>query len=92
MEAYKSGTARNFFDRWFAAISNDELPRVHDRKLSILALCALLELPPDSVPEPLRDGWHGIVGGILKIFKGLPKAIEGACLLMFVLACLFTVY
>jgi len=76
METNKPGTARHFFDRWFAAINSEGLPRVHDKKLSILALCALLEMPPDAIPEPLRDGWPGIVGGILKIFKGLPKAIE----------------
>ena len=77
MEAYKPNTARSFFDRWFAAINHKEgLPRVHDKKLSILALCALLEMMPDAVPDALRDGWPGIVGGILKIFRGLPKAIE----------------
>lgn len=85
MEANKPGTARNFFDRWFAAITSDGLPRVHDKKLSILALCALLEMPPDTVPEPLREGWPGIVGGILKIFKGLPKAVEGLYLVLFCL-------
>ena len=79
MELYKPGTARNFFDRWFAVITSDGLPRVHDKKLCILALCALLEMPPDTVPEPLREGWPGIVGGVLRIFKGLPKAIESQC-------------
>jgi len=87
MEAYKPGMARSFFERWFVAINGDGLPRVHDKRLSIVALCALLEMPPDVVPESLRDGWHGIVGGILKTFKGLPKAIEGQCLLLF--GCLF---
>ena len=77
MEVNKPGTARNFFNRWFGVITNDGLPRVHDKKLSILALCTLLEMPPNTIPEPLREGWPGIVGGILKIFKGLPKAIEG---------------
>ncbi|KAG5643336.1 hypothetical protein DXG03_001055 [Asterophora parasitica] len=76
MEAYRPGTARVFFDRWFAAINSDNLlPRVHDKKLSILALCALLELAPGAVPESLQSGWPGIVGGILKIFKALPSAI-----------------
>ena len=42
-------------------------------------MCALLELPPASVPDTLRDGWHGIVGGVLTIFKDLPKAIERSC-------------
>jgi hypothetical protein len=78
MEVYKPGMARAFFDQWFVAINNDtRLPRVHDKKLSLLALCALMEMTPDSVPDSLRDGWPGIVGGALKIFKSLPKAIEG---------------
>ncbi|KAF8956524.1 armadillo-type protein [Flammula alnicola] len=77
MEVYKPGMARAFFERWFVAINADNrLPRVHDKKLSILALCALMEMAPDTVPESLRDGWPGIVGGALKIFKTLPKAIE----------------
>ena len=89
MEVNKPGTARKFFDRWFAVISGDGLPRVHDKKLSILALCALLEMPPDTVPEPLREGWPGIVGGVLKILKGLPKAVER--LLFFLLFKIFIV-
>lgn len=66
-----------FFDRWFEAINSEKdlLPRVHDKKLSILALCSLLELSPDAVPEGLRSGWPHIVGGALAIFKDLPKAV-----------------
>ena len=67
-----------------AVNGENRLPRVHDKKLSILAMCALLELPPASVPDTLRDGWHGIVGGVLTIFKDLPKAIERSCCLGFV--------
>jgi hypothetical protein len=71
--------ARKFFDTWFAAIGDhNKMPRVHDKKLSIMALCALLEMPAGAVPETLKDGWAGIVGGVLKIFKDLPEAIEGA--------------
>ncbi|KAF9013048.1 armadillo-type protein [Cyathus striatus] len=77
MESYRPGMSRVFFDKWFAAINSDNrLPRVHDKKLTVLALCALLELTPESIPEPLREGWPAIVGGALKIFKDLPKAIE----------------
>jgi hypothetical protein len=43
--------------------------------MSILTVCVLLDMPPKLFPEPLREGWPGI--GILKIFKGLPIAIEG---------------
>ncbi|EGN93981.1 hypothetical protein SERLA73DRAFT_115471 [Serpula lacrymans var. lacrymans S7.3] len=77
METSKPGTSRIFFDNWFVAINSDSrLPRVHDKKLSILALCALMELDSSRIPEVLRDGWPGIVGGALKIFKDLPQAIE----------------
>ena len=85
MEGNKPGTARNFFNRWFVVITGDKLPRVHDKKLSIMALCTLLEMPPDTVPELLREGWPGIVGGILRIFKGLPKAIESQHFCYFVI-------
>ncbi|THU92451.1 ARM repeat-containing protein [Dendrothele bispora CBS 962.96] len=77
IESSQSGAARAFFDRWFAAINNSErrLPRVHDKKLSVLALCALLEMDPAQIPESLREGWPGIVGGVLRLFKDLPKAV-----------------
>jgi importin-7 len=76
METSRPGMARTFFDKWFAAInSENKLPRVHDKKLSILALCALLEMDPSGVPNSLADGWPGIVAGVLRIFKDLPSAI-----------------
>lgn len=82
MENIQAGMARTFFDRWFAAINaENQLPRVHDKKLSILALCALLELAPTAVPETLQSGWPGIVSGVLRIFKDLPKAVAGTCII-----------
>lgn len=78
METYSSGMARVFFDKWFAAINADSgLPRVYDKKLTIITLCALMELDPAGIPESLRDGWPGIVAGALKVFKDLPKAVAG---------------
>ncbi|KAJ7250056.1 armadillo-type protein [Mycena haematopus] len=77
MESAQPGMARKFFDTWFATINDHtKMPRVHDKKLSIIALCALLEMAPGAVPESLNEGWPGIVGGVLKIFKDLPGAIE----------------
>ena len=76
IDSAEPGIARIFIDRWFTAISKGQLPRVHDKKLSILALSALLEVPPASIPESLKAGWPGIVGGVLTVFKELPKAIE----------------
>lgn len=77
MESFSAGSSRLFFDKWFEAINNADsrLPRVHDKKLSILALCALLELDPSEIPAGLQEGWPGIVAGALKLFKDLPKAI-----------------
>jgi hypothetical protein len=76
MEAYKPGFSRTFFERWFVAINSDnKLPRVHDKKLSILALCKLLEMEAGAILEGLRNGWPGIVGGALINFKALPQAI-----------------
>jgi hypothetical protein len=77
MESTSAGASRVFFDHWFAAINaENKLPRVHDKKLAILAICALLEMDPAGIPESLKEGWPGIVGGALKIFKELPAAIE----------------
>ncbi|KIP02790.1 hypothetical protein PHLGIDRAFT_95597 [Phlebiopsis gigantea 11061_1 CR5-6] len=77
MESVRPGTARGFFDKWFVAINTDNhLPRVHDKKLTIMALCALLEMDPSAVPESIREGWPLIVAGALKVFKDLPRAIE----------------
>ncbi|KAF5381241.1 hypothetical protein D9757_007902 [Collybiopsis confluens] len=77
MENTRPGTARTFFDKWFLAINNSDkqLPRVHDKKLSIVTLTALMELEPAMIPASLREGWPGLVAGALKIFRGLPKAV-----------------
>lgn len=78
METFRSGASRIFFDKWFEAINtHDRLPRVHDKKLTIMALCALLEIEPTAVPVPVQEVWSGIVAGALKVFKDLPRAIEG---------------
>ncbi|KZT09181.1 ARM repeat-containing protein [Laetiporus sulphureus 93-53] len=77
MEAYRPGSARVFFDKWFDAIKiYHRLPRVHDKKLSIMALCALLEMDPAQIPDSVKEGWPMIVAGALRIFKDLPKAIQ----------------
>jgi len=78
IENFRPGMARTFFDSWFGFIKSAEtkLPRVHDKKLTIVALCALLELAPGAIPDNLKDGWPAIVGGIIKIFHDLPKAVE----------------
>ncbi|CDO69881.1 hypothetical protein BN946_scf184884.g40 [Trametes cinnabarina] len=77
MEQAAPGTARKFFDKWFEAIKQDNrLPRVHDKKLSIMALCALMEIDPTNVPDSIKEGFHGIVSGALKLFQEYPKAVQ----------------
>ncbi|KIY51516.1 ARM repeat-containing protein [Fistulina hepatica ATCC 64428] len=77
METLQPGAGRSCIERWFKAITAvpDQLPRVHDKKLTILSLCALLEMPASSVPDTLKPGWPGIVTGVLTVFRDLPKAI-----------------
>lgn len=74
IEGWQLGMMRTFLDTWFNMINTDRLPRVHDKKLSILTLCALMDM--QEVPPTLVDGWPGIMGAILKVFKGLPKAMQ----------------
>ncbi|KAM5539406.1 hypothetical protein V8D89_006858 [Ganoderma adspersum] len=70
-------TATAFFEKWFAAINvESRLPRVHDKKLSIVALCALMEMDPAAIPESVQAGFPGVVSGALKLFQEYPKAVQ----------------
>ncbi len=96
METIRPGTSRHFFDKWFEAINStsavvskktgsvstkeDKLPRVHDKKLTIMALCALLEMDPVQIQDPVKEGWPNIVAGALHVFRGLPDAVAGMLL------------
>lgn len=78
METSRPGMARAFFDQWFTAINTDgKLPRVHDKKLCIMTLCAMMEMNPAVIPDNLREVWGHVVNGALRMFKDLPKAIRG---------------
>ena len=78
MDAQRPHGAQIFFRHWFAAVDKEHgLPRVHDKTLSIVAMSALLEMKAGTVPAELREGWPGILGGVIKVFKGLPKAVAG---------------
>jgi len=44
-----------FFSLWFSSI--DSFSRVHDKKLSIAAIVALLTLNADQVPVSVQQGW-----------------------------------
>ena len=78
MDTNYAGFAATFFTKWFEAINKGSqgLPRVHDKRLSIVALSALLGIRASEVPASLHSGWPAIVGAALTIFKELPAALE----------------
>ena len=78
IEAYSPGMAGAFLERWFEAIKTENgLPRVYDKKLTIIALSALMEMEQSAIPQPLSKAWSLMVSGALKVFGGLPKAVAG---------------
>ncbi|KAI5778900.1 armadillo-type protein [Geopyxis carbonaria] len=63
-----------FFSLWFSNIEN--FNRVHDKKLSIVAIIALIQLPPEQVPQSIQPGWPKLMSGIVSLFHTLPLAIK----------------
>ena len=61
-----------FFSSWFSNI--DSFTRVHDKKLSIVAISALLTLDAKDVPASVQQGWPRLLQGIVRLFHTLPAA------------------
>ncbi|KAM3083854.1 Nonsense-mediated mRNA decay protein 5 [Clarireedia jacksonii] len=68
----QKGWTNKFFSLWFASI--DSFTRVHDKKLSIAAIVALLTLSADQVPVSVQQGWPRLLQGIVRLFQTLPAA------------------
>ncbi|TVY45621.1 putative importin [Lachnellula subtilissima] len=66
------GWTNKFFSLWFSSI--DSFTRVHDKKLSIAAIVALLTLNVDQVPASVQTGWPRLLQGIVRLFQTLPAA------------------
>lgn len=49
------GWTNKFFSLWFGSM--DSFTRVHDKKLCIVAIVALLGLPADQIPTSVSVGW-----------------------------------
>lgn len=64
-----------FLETWFVNLK--EFVRVHDKKLSVIAICAIFEIPITALPFPLQNGWVSLFAGMLKILKSYPEALEG---------------
>ncbi|KAG0017779.1 hypothetical protein BGZ80_007926 [Entomortierella chlamydospora] len=68
----ENGWTQVFLTVWFTNL--DKFSRVHDKKLSIVALCSILSVPVEQLPPALQSGWPQVLNGILSNFEGLPAA------------------
>ncbi|HEV7738552.1 MAG TPA: hypothetical protein VGO47_14425 [Chlamydiales bacterium] len=75
------GATNQFFEEWFKIINSSEgMPRVHCKKLTIVALCKVLETLPVAAPPAVQGAWVHVMVGLLKNLRDLPKALEGETL------------
>ncbi|KAJ2780855.1 Nonsense-mediated mRNA decay protein 5 [Coemansia javaensis] len=56
--------------------STEKFTRVHDKKLLILGLTAVLGVPAGQLPPALQSGLPQLFGAVLQTFQSLGKAIE----------------
>ncbi|EJT79856.1 hypothetical protein GGTG_04939 [Gaeumannomyces tritici R3-111a-1] len=66
------GWTNKFFSLWFSSMEN--FSRVHDKKLCIVAIVALLGINPDQIPPSVSIGWPRLLQGITILFRTLPNA------------------
>ena len=69
-----NGWTNKFFSSWFSNI--ESFSRVHDKKLSICAISALLTLKADEVPTSVQQGWPRLLQGVVRLFQTLPTALK----------------
>lgn len=69
-----NGWTNKFFSSWFSNI--ESFSRVHDKKLSIVAISALLTLRAEDVPSSVQQGWPRLLQGIVSLFRTLPVALK----------------
>lgn len=74
------GWTNYFMSQWFSNFEN--FSRVHDKKLSILAISGLLTLRADEIPTSVETGWPRLLGGVLQLFNTLPAAEKSQFQLM----------
>ena len=68
------GWTNKFFSIWFGSI--DMFKRVHDKKLCIAAISALLTIRADHVPQSVQTGWPRLLTGATYLFRTLPQAMK----------------
>ena len=70
----QNGWTNKFFSSWFSNIDN--FTRVHDKKLSILAISSLLTLRAEEIPTSVQQGWPQLLHGVVGLFRTLPAAMK----------------
>ena len=68
------GWTNKFFSIWFGNMDN--FRRVHDKKLCIAAISALVTLRADQVPASVQTGWPRLLTGVTQLFRTLPAAMK----------------
>ncbi|KAJ4394935.1 Nonsense-mediated mRNA decay protein 5 [Neurospora sp. IMI 360204] len=68
------GWTNKFFSLWFSSM--DSFSRVHDKKLCIVAIVALISIPADQIPPTVAVGWPRLLQGITSLFGSLPTALK----------------
>ena len=68
------GWTNKFFSSWFSNI--ESFKRVHDKKLSIVAISSLLTLDASQVPSSVQLGWPRLMQGAVRLFQTLPAAMK----------------
>ncbi|KAI1328186.1 importin-beta domain-containing protein [Xylariaceae sp. FL0255] len=68
------GWTNKFFSLWFSNM--EHFTRVHDKKLCIVAIVALLSINPAQIPASVSTGWPRLLQGITSLFKTLPAAMK----------------
>ena len=69
-----NGWTNKFFSSWFSNI--ESFTRVHDKKLSIVAISSLLTLNATEVPTSVQQGWPRLLQGVVRLFQTLPAALK----------------
>ena len=69
-----NGWTNKFFSLWFSNI--ESFRRVHDKKLSIVAISNLLTLNANEIPTSVQQGWPRLLQGVVRLFQTLPAALK----------------
>ncbi|KAI9016788.1 armadillo-type protein [Hyaloraphidium curvatum] len=70
----QQGQTGAFFTLWLQNL--DKFVRVHDKRLCILGLCAILSCPVEQIPAVLKAGWSQLGVAFAKLFETWPAAVE----------------